>query len=184
MLVPARDIPYNSDHCGRPAERQSRRGRSRRERTVPELTQSGLERILVNSDLALRNRPRAIVTFRPIGPPGCTSSTSTAPATVRDSNSPALRLATAVRRLDLERVVAFTRYSTILLFLTTASKFLIQIDLICSTVLPASATARCAASSQLFSDCEITSITLWMAIGPPVLQQRNVPLTLALCCCS
>jgi hypothetical protein len=55
---------------------------------------------------------------------------------------------------------AFTRYSTILLSLTTASKFLIQIDLICSTLLPASATARYAASSQLFSDCEITSITL------------------------
>src|SRR5688572_6257212 len=38
--------------------------------------------------------------------PGCTSSTSTAPATARKSNSPALRLATVVRLLlDLEREV-------------------------------------------------------------------------------
>jgi hypothetical protein len=38
--------------------------------------------------------------------------------------------------------LAFTRHSTILLSLTTTSKFLIQIDLIWSTVLPASAMAR------------------------------------------
>jgi nucleotide-binding universal stress UspA family protein len=39
-------------------------------------------------------------------------------------------------------IFALMRYATILLSLTTPSKFLIQIDLICSTVLPASLTAR------------------------------------------
>ncbi len=59
-------------------------------------------------------------------------------------------------------ILAVSRYLTTLLFSTMAFMLLTQISLMFSTVLDASVSAFCTASSQLTSDSAMTSMTFAM----------------------